>query len=253
MNKNFLKKVLGEYYIDVNVETRKEHYVQTIINFINQDLFKAIVKKEFLPQPLSKNQSYGIKSKHIFMKGKNSTLCNLIDKYDFSFRYYVNTDTIVLLVSTKYSNLNPISTRFSLSTLKDFYECFVYNVLSPKLYIREQKEIEKTLQHFKDIPKNLYFHVTNNVSYVRLEQITYDKNSNQFVIRKKIISKGLSDMTHNSYNEYVIGYNNLQKRLKDYDFNKLIDIESVINEYYDNKMQVVIENKQNCLRIINNN
>lgn len=172
-----IKEALGEFYIDVNEEKNKKIYVEIINKFIN-------LQPHFKPPLKNKNN---LKNK-IKLFCKNNDL-HLLDTFYFThsvpfqikggentFFLCVDNDNIkhIYTIRGMWAEVRELNDRLGINTLINFYNAFVYNVVSPSKIMRDIKEVKMGIKNFKyptnvcikNIDKDyLTIHLINKLSF----------------------------------------------------------------------------------------
>ena len=192
-----IKEALGEFYIDINEEKNKKIYVEVINKFIN-------LRPYFKPPLKNKNN---IKNK-IRLFCKNNDL-HLLDTFYFThnvpfqikggentFFLCVDNDNIkhIYTIRGMWSDVKELNDRLGLNTLINFYNAFVYNVVSPSKIMRDIKEIKMGIKNFK-YPTNVCIKNIDRdyLSIYLINKISFDDDNKTLSIKDNGI--GMSEST----------------------------------------------------------
>ena len=276
MNEEKVKELLGEFYINYKSVTDKKLYVATINKFINNDM-------EFLPFE-SYEKSLKIQATNIrnFIKN-NGERYKLLELNHLVFDIYrelkdgitycnnnlfVVYDTVdklkKIFVLRGRSGIKEINATLGIGTLRKLYKMFVYDVISYKILHRRVKLLYDNM-HSLISDKKFYYDKNNenefkifrlscksdintNYSYFLFnhaftlyycnydETLTYVNQKSQYFHSKLLLEEFL----------YTFPKNILQITNKD-------ELSNVMKRHYDNKILKLIECKEKCDSLIDEN
>lgn len=269
------KKILGEYYIDTNKEKNKLKYIETINNFINLD-------NTYLPFIDIKSRVKYYNSNVITFIKQRPQL-KLLDIYQLTmfvdskikdgFSYTMNdcficynTDNDKKIIYVKrgiYGDIKEMSASLGVLTLKTLYKAFVYDVLSYKILNRSKKEFYKMYNNL--MTSNLLYGDNNLERYYKFDYVKHmdgiiDKNNIynlfdntmkfQWIKYNNKFEKSTCVKYLNSFQEIKNFFKDLQKYTKIEDKEGL---ENYMKNMIDKKIEKLIQEKENCLSVINDN
>lgn len=256
------KELLGEFYIDITKEKKKQLYVDVINKFINSDekflpiLHIAKSSNTYLKNFLKANPNLILLDLKVFILDCNTKLKD-------GETYFMNDVAIVydndikrkkiFLKRGHYGSYNEMHVNLGISTLRALYEMFVYNVVSYKFLIRHKKEIYKK---YNEIINEDCLYVTKDNNYIFLRYNKSNEKYNLFSNKMYLnVTRYLSDLsfytericfnTFNSISYLFDGLNNCKK------ITDKKEIEILLREHFDDKISELVKRCENSLSKLN--
>ena len=243
-----IKEALGEFYIDINEEKNKKIYVEIINKFIN-------LRPYFKPPLKNKNN---IKNK-IRLFCKNNEL-HLLDTFYFThnvpfqikggentFFLCVDNDNIkhIYTIRGMWSDVKELNDRLGLNTLINFYNAFVYNVVSPSKIMRDIKEIKMGIKNFK-YPTNVCIKNIDRdyLSIYLINKISFDDDNKTLSIKCKTIEIDNRNchLVLNINRDVNYNITSFPTMIKFFDKNNFVNsekIDDLIKEHYEIKFKKI--------------
>ena len=247
-----VKRVLGEYYIDIDQETNKKRIVDAINNFINQKQFHNVISNEKnLVKQASISHIIQLPNNIFINFPSNSCLQWMSSNYNYRFLYDTFTKKIFFCVTTSYHNASiydSLNERFGLATLRKFYKYIVLNNVSISLKTRYIKEINKKCEELKYIPKYIGFKIKGSNNILLIKDVQCDGPKNDRVT--------LRTQTFSYHDKVLTGertewwsYEQIKKKLlNEWIPTQMVDIREVVEKSFverEQKLQLQLKALQN--------
>lgn len=256
------KELLGEFYIDVAKEKRKSKFIEVINKFINND------GNKFLPFNSNlKNSNYPLAS---FLKAYKNL--KLLDLKSLTFDYhpkikdgemYCTNDVFIAYDENdkkkkiyvrrgSYSSYYELGTNLGISTLRNIYEMFVYNVISYKHLFRRKKELYKLYTNL--INENCLYRVGNGIyqfcKYEKSDKNNYEYNlfNDRMYIKCTYYHTDFSTYSEIKCFDKFKAIENFFKGVKDKDkITNKDDMEIILREYFGKEIDFLIKKEEEVL------
>lgn len=231
-----VKRVLGDFYLDIEQEKDKKKIVEVINNFINQKQFHKLVNNKKCIKRSDNCLQLPIDA---FITYPNITMSQwMCNNYQYCFIYEKTTKKIYFCITTSYHHPNigdSLTERFGIAALRRFYICIVRNNVSIALKLRYIKEINNKCKNLKEIPKYLGFKLKGSSDIFFIKDVRCEGPDNDRVT--------LLTQRYSAYNRTLgqvrsewWSYKAIRNKLeKEWIPSQLVDIRGIIEDNYKEK------------------